>query len=126
MPAVYKIDRERRFVLTTGSGSFNLLDALAHQEALLRDPEFDPTFSQLMDLTQVTSFDISSADAHSLAQRTIFAPDSRRAILVNSDLGFGLSRMFEMLRDNLGEEGIRVFRNREEASAWVLPLEKSS
>jgi hypothetical protein len=38
-----------------------------------------------------------------LAQRTIFARDSRRAILVKGDLGFGLGRLIEIFRESLGE-----------------------
>ena len=48
------------------------------------------------------------------------APDSRRAILVDSDLKFGLARMFEELRDTMGEKGIRVFRNLDEALDWIF------
>lgn len=29
--------------------------------------------------------------------------------------------MFEMLRENLGDEGIRVFRRLDDALEWILP-----
>lgn len=120
MPAFYKIDRERRFVLTTVSGVVSLADGLAHQENLLRDPDFDPSFSQLMDYTHVSKFEIGGEGVRALAQRSIFSPDSRRAMLVNGDVAFGLARMFEGFRESLGEHGIRVFRNLDDALDWVL------
>ncbi len=93
---------------------------MGHQDKLLNDPDFVPDFSQLMDFTHVTEVALTSEDLRRIADRSIFSPDSRRAILVSSDLVFGLSRMFEIFRDILGEKGIRVFRNLEEALERVL------
>jgi hypothetical protein len=120
MSAFYKIDKERRLVMTSGSGVFTLADALAHQGKLLNDPDFDPAFSQIADFTQFTHFNLSAGDVRKLAERTIFSPRSRRAMIVPNDLAYGLGRMFEMLRENEGETGIRVFRTLEEALEWVL------
>jgi hypothetical protein len=120
MPAYFKIDKERRLVMSTGAGVFTMTDALAHQENLLKNPDFEPNFSQLMDLTHITEVDLTSEDLRTLSQRSIFSRDSRRAILVNSDVVFGLARMFEALREYYGEEGIRVFRNLDDALEWVL------
>jgi hypothetical protein len=52
MPAYFKIDKERRLVMSTISGVFTLADGLSHQEKLLKDP--DCFFSQLLDCTHVT------------------------------------------------------------------------
>ena len=126
MPARYEIDKERRLVITTATGVLVVADALAHQENLRKDPQFDPTFSQLMDLTQVMEYKIGLDDMLSLTQRRIFAPESRRAIVVPDDLSYGLARMFEMLRENAGEFGIRIFRNRAEALDWVVPKKQDA
>jgi hypothetical protein len=120
MPAFYKIDKERRLVLSYGTGAFNKQDALAHQDQLLADPDFDPTYSQLLDFTHITQVDLTAADVRQLAQRSLFSSKSRRAILVPSDLAFGFGRMFEFLREFAGEHGIRVFRNLQDALDWVL------
>ena len=120
MPAYFKIDKERRLVMTTVSGVFTMADALGHQEKLLKDSDFDPTFSQLMDLTHVTTVELGTDDVRTVASRSVFSPHSRRAILAKTDLVFGLARMFEMLREGFGEQGIRVFRNLDDALEWVL------
>lgn len=44
MPAFYKIDKERRVVLSTASGVFTLADAVSHMDKLSKDPDFDPSF----------------------------------------------------------------------------------
>jgi hypothetical protein len=120
MPATYEIDKQRRLVISTAWEHFTVADALAHQDKLLKDPDFDPSFSQLMDFTQVTQIDLEASDVRRLAERTVFSANSRRAIVAASDLAYGLSRMFEMLRENAGENGIRVFRDLDEAVDWLL------
>jgi hypothetical protein len=120
MPVFYKIDKERRVVLSSGSGTLTLADAKVHQERLENDPDFDPSFSQIADFTQFTQFDLSSNDIRQMAERSLFSPESRRAFIVPNDFAFGLARMFEILRDLAGEKGIRVCRSLEEALDWVL------
>jgi hypothetical protein len=120
MPTFYKIDKDRKLVMSTGSGVLTLADALAHQEKLSKEPDFDPSFSQLVDLTQVTNLEFSSVDVRRLAQKSSFSPTSRRAVLVGSDIVYGLSRMYEAFRSISGEKGIRIFRDLNEALEWVL------
>jgi hypothetical protein len=124
MPAFYKIDKERRLVMTTGAGRLSMADALAHQEKLAGDSDFDPGFSQLMDFTHVTQIDLNADDIRVLAQRSIFSPQSRRAFIVPSDSAYGLARMYEILREEAGEHGIGVFRNLDEALDWILSKKK--
>jgi len=120
MPAYFKIDKERRLVMSTWSGVVTRAEAFAHQENLRKHPDFDPSFSQLVDLSHVTRMEFTGEDVQRFALDTIFWPNSRRAILAPADLTFGLARMFEMLRDTVGEKGIRVFRNLDDALEWVL------
>ena len=126
MPAFYKIDRENRLVMTTASGTVTLADALAHQEKLRRDPDFDPSFSQLLDVSFVTRMEITSEHVRLLAQSSSFSPNSRRAVLVSNDTAYGLARMFEMLRESAGDTGIEVFRSLDEALDWVLARRASA
>jgi hypothetical protein len=120
MPATYEIDKQRRLVITTCLDQLTLADGLAHQEKLLKDPDFDPSFSQLMDCTRVNFSGFAANDIRKLAERNIFSPQSRRAIVVSSNLVYGFGRMFEMLRDSAGENGIRIFRDLDEAVDWLL------
>jgi hypothetical protein len=120
MPVFYKIDKERRLVLTSGSGTLTLADARAHQQKLSKDPDFDCSFSQIADFTQFTKFDLSSDDIRQMAEMSLFSPQSRRAFIVPNDFAYGLGRMFQILRDLAGEKGIHVCRSLEEALDWVL------
>ena len=62
--------------------------------------------------------DPSAEDISQMAHCNVFLPilsESRRAILVPSELAYGLGRMFEILQGAEGEPGVRVFRNLEQA-----------
>ena len=125
MPAFYKIDKEHRVVLSTASGVLDLAAALAHQDQLLADPDFDPSYSQLLDYSHVTEVRLDTNDVRRLAERSVFWPCSRRAIYVTRDIEYGFARMFEMLRENAGEKGIKVFRNLDDALEWIFAAEKA-
>jgi hypothetical protein len=120
VPAFYKIDKERRVVLSSGAGVLNRADIQGHMDRLSSDPDFDPNYSQILDFTHLAGVDIGPEDVRQFAQRNIFSPQSRRAFVVKDDLQFGLARMFEIHRELNGETGIRVFRTIDEALDWVL------
>jgi hypothetical protein len=118
--AFYKIDKERRLVLSAGADVLTREDIWGHMDRLSKDPDFDSDFSQVIDFTQITALEFGPEDVRQFAQRNIFSPRSRRAIVVKDDLQFGLARMFEIHRDLNGETGIRVFRALDEAQDWIM------
>ena len=126
MPFFYKIDKPRRLVMSTAAGVLTKAEVLSLQDQLRKDPDFDPTFSQLSDLTHVTDIDITGADMRELAARTAFSPKSRRAVIASNDLAYGLARMFEQFRETKGDQGIRVFRKLEDALDWVVGKEETT
>ncbi len=86
----------------------------------LLDPDFNPNYSQRMDFTRATKFDLSAAGVRILAERDVFAPDSRCAFVVPTDLAFGPARRYGTHREAAAEKGIRIFRKMDEALHWVL------
>jgi hypothetical protein len=120
MPAVYKIDKERKLVLSTGSGFVTKEEVFSHQDQILKDPDFDPSFSELADFAQLTDTDIGIGDLRTIAQRDVFSIHSRRAFIVNGDVAFGFAKIFEVYRQLAGAGGIRVFRTLDEAWDWIL------
>lgn len=91
-----------------------------HQARLVKDADFDPSFSQLSDFLQVTRVEVTPDDVRVFAEKGVFSPSSRRAILVKDDLAFGLARIFQTHRELRGEPGIRVFRQLDAALTWLL------
>ena len=119
MPISYKIDLERKIVFTTSAGVCTAAEAEAYMRQLKEDPQFQPTFRQLIDCRGSEQAVFSADDVRHIAETSLFSPNSRRAFLVRSDLQFGLARMFETYRNLRGEKGIRVFRKEEEAMDWL-------
>jgi hypothetical protein len=106
-------------VMSTGSGAETIAEMLEHQRKLFKDPDFDPAFSQLIDFTHVTKLDATAADFQLLAEKSKFEHNARRAILVGDDKTFELSEVFQTLRENIGDAGIKIFRSLDEALDWL-------
>lgn len=120
MPAFYKIDKERRVVLSFGAGVLTKEDILGHMDRLSKDLDFDPDFFQVSDFRQTTVVEFGPEEVRQFAEREIFSSRARRAFVVRGDFQYGLARMFQIHRELNGEEGIQVFRTIEEALDWIL------
>jgi hypothetical protein len=115
----HAIDIPNRLVRVHVNGTLTDQDLLDGDSTLRRDPEFDPAYDQLLDLSEANGSEITANGVRALASRPpLFSPSARRAIVVRSDLGFGMSRMFELAREGKSGE-VRVFRDLEAARAWL-------
>jgi hypothetical protein len=86
------------------------------------DPEIDPNFGEIIDLTEVKRMNLSGDEMRVIAKKTAFLSSSRSAIVVpDNDSVLGLVRMYEILRELQGETGIRIFHTLDEALSWVAP-----
>ena len=120
MPVCYKIDKDRRLVVTDWLRRCYPASIEEHQRNLWMDADFSCTFSQVADFSRMARMEINAADMYSFAKRSVFAPNARRAVIVPNDMAFGLARLFEILRGSQGENGIRVFRTIEEGFVWIF------
>jgi hypothetical protein len=121
MPAFYHIDKNRKIVMSTASGLLTRKDLGTHMQNLLKDPDFNPAFSQLADFSHITGQELTPDDIRDIARTNVFNPTSRRAFIVADDQSESLAEMFAILRDAAGERGIRVFRTLEEGIDWIIP-----
>lgn len=119
MPVSYKIDEERRVVITTGWGVVTGDECLEHQRQLGSDARFNSDFFQLADFTRVTGVQIDLSTVMKLADLDLFSGKARRAFLAPNPLAYGFSRMFIAARRVTGVEQMRVFRDRDEALGWL-------
>ncbi|MEP6668802.1 MAG: hypothetical protein ABJF10_06605 [Chthoniobacter sp.] len=119
MPADFFIDSVRGIVFSKAIGTCSRTDILGHMDRLRGHPDFRPEMDQLFDFRQVTNAAFSDEDVRMLATRNIFRGNSKRALVVSSDEHFGLGRMFETYRELEGEHGITIFREMDDALAWL-------
>ena len=118
MPVSYTIDLALALVLSRAWGVVTGDAFLAHAHALAADPRFHPAFRQLADLRGVTRGTVGRAAILQLASLSPFGHGARRAIVAPSPLAYGLSRMFEILREPFPDE-MQGCHSLTEACAWL-------
>ena len=120
MPASYVIDKHRRLVLSTASGVLTFQDCVRHQDQLINDPDFDPTYNQLLDFSEVTSIQLDELAIRFLMVRHVFSGQSRRAIIGSGEQFEEFAKKAMQLRkEYMGVESARMFSDREEAFRWL-------
>lgn len=122
MPADYAIDVEQRLVLTTFTGAVTLDDVMGLIARLRSDSRFEPTFSELVDLSGASAVHLGHAEFQRLGSLDPFSRDSKRAFLVPSQGAvFGVTRMFHILRNE--NPSIRIVHTIDEAKEWLSSTE---
>jgi hypothetical protein len=99
-----------------------LLDAYS---GLISAPDFDPAMDDIVDLRDVSEFDITQDGMRRLvtmlAELDTLGLRTRVAMVATTKLAFGMGRMYELLRGMVlnSSEDIRVFREFDEALRWL-------
>ncbi len=120
MPCRYVIHGQSRLVVSTGWERVTFAELKAHQDQLGGDPDFDPTFNQLVDGTAVTGLEVSMEQVRSLAARKLFSPTSRRAFVAPDPAIFGVGRMWTAYHEMAtGLENVKMFYDLAAALKWL-------
>ena len=116
----YFIDPAHRRIEIAFEGSLTPDDLAGIRADTIGDPWFDPAFDYLVDGSKVARLvEVGTREIHFLAgnRSEVHVAGARRALVAPMDVGFGLSRMFQGMADLDGD--VRVFRDRDEALAWL-------
>jgi hypothetical protein len=81
MESTHHIDVGRRFVYWRGSGLASVNEFLAAQAEMRSDPQFDPTFSCIVDLRFVDLSSLLSDEIRTLSHYSAFGPTARRVMV---------------------------------------------
>ena len=120
MPARYVIYKNQRLVINYGWGHLTFADFRGQQEAMIKDPDFDPAFDQLVDVSQTTVLDLSIEEAKSIATRGIFSPSSRRAVIATNPDVVAMGRLMDVYHAMVtNRTQVRVFYDRQSALRWL-------
>jgi hypothetical protein len=123
MPASYRIDHERRLVLSRAWGVFTPQDLFDHFARLATDPAFHPTYSQLVDLRDVERTELTPPIIRRHALERLFDRTAQRALVVSSPYHYELARIYAAFAE-YASQNVRVFRDMHDAEEW-LGLETS-
>lgn len=114
-----QVDLVDRVVVLRVVGDLGDEELVGLASELENAPDVKPDFSLLIDLRQANGKNVTSAGVRALAERSlVLSRASRRAVVVPSALGFGMARMYEMLREQRGG-ATQVFSDFDEARRWI-------
>jgi hypothetical protein len=123
VPVTYWIDHEAKIIFTKIEGVVTDEDIITHQKQTRDNPELDPSYGQLIDLSNIQKLEITTQAVHEFTSLKFSTVWSRRAFVAPDDLSYGFARMFQMMRDSI-DERTEVFRDMEEARHWLDLSEK--
>lgn len=114
---ISEIDVDRGLVFTRLIGPVSDAEVQEHNTGLAKDPRFSPQFRQLVDVSEMTTLH-DAADVRKSAEVHVFSPGVRRALVAPSEATFGMSRMWAIQSESVGQR-IEVFRDMDTAKAWL-------
>jgi hypothetical protein len=119
-----RIDRDHHRVVTTWGARVTDAALMTYQQTVWRDPSLKG-FDELIDFRALAEIEVTTEGlegvAHVAAGMDAEIGQSRFAIVVSDSLSFGLSRMYEALREVSGKSSrkVMIFQRMEEALAWL-------
>ena len=93
-------------------------ELLAHVRALAVDRRFARNFNQLADLRDVTDLQVTAATIREMVKLNPFGTSARRALVVTSDVVFGMARMYQILLEESSYK-FEIFREVDQAFQWL-------
>lgn len=119
MPFSFLIDKERKLIVSTFTGRFTPESVLSGRRALSGEPEFDPSFAHILDLSRVTKVEIDNATVEQLSRdRTMFDRDAVQVIVAPEKLKFEFAKLFKT-KSTTERPLLEVTRSLEAAYALV-------
>jgi len=117
------IMKDKNLRTHTVSGVLAVDQLLKHLRGIYASPDFQSDMDVLWDLRDADFSAISSADVESVRDLVKdhwgLSGKSKAALIVSGDQDFGMSRMYEILMDQVTENKVMVFRDRKEAYKWI-------
>jgi len=114
----YTIHANGSLILERGSGVLSDADVALHFQTLAKDDRIDPNPRVLSDLRDVDHIDLTEHGFRKALNNQGRILADKAAIVAPVELTFGLSRIYETLATELGNE-VRVFRDWHEALHWL-------
>ena len=113
----FHVDAARQLV-TVQFGTRVTAEEIGEYVRKLRDhPSFDPTFSEIADLSEAEKIDLQADEFLELADEVDpFSPQAKRAFVARTATQNHAARMHKILRS---QRNIEIFRTLEDAEHWI-------
>jgi len=124
MPLTVEINQATRTVYSRFTGAINESEVHAVVSHLAQRPDFDPTFSHIIDFSAVTIANVSTGFIKVLAQeKPLFDRDAKQIVVAPQSHIFAMARMAQILRERQ-LPNIQVVRSLQEACV-ILGIERA-
>ncbi len=101
MPAVVKIDNRRKIVVSTFYGEVTGEELLGHGAKIQSDPDFNPAFSEIVDLSGVASLLVSEGTLATMAASpSLFRDSALHIVVAPAALEFAARKYKDLARDS--------------------------
>jgi hypothetical protein len=127
MPLTVRVDAAQRVCYTVATGTVTDADVLDTYGGELANPAFDPALDQIFDGRAIDRVEVTSDALRTLADLVVDVDGAlppgihpRVAIVVPTDVAFGLARMYQAYCESRGTpKQYYVCRSMDEAHRWM-------
>ncbi len=113
----FQVDVNRRLVTVKFGTRVSADEIFAYASELRSHPEFQPTFSEIVDLRETEELDLQANDFLRLADNIDpFSAHAKRAFVVRTRVQNHAARMHKVLRPH---NEIAIFESVEDAETWI-------
>ncbi len=122
MPIELKYDAGKGILYATVEDELTKKDMEAALNVIVTSMDYPPDVNVLWDMRRVPFEPFDSRMAKDLVETRKNFPQrgaARAASVVSTDVAFGMTRMHEMMSDNMPQD-IRVFKDIQAAEQWLL------
>lgn len=118
-----EIDSEKNVRAHKVQGLIDVRELKRELANIYQSPGHDPGMNSLWDLRGADFFSVTSAEVQSLIEMVKEqwgkGGTNRAALVVTKEVGYGLSRMYEIIMSGVSSSNVRVFREYDEAVKWL-------
>ena len=104
-------------------GVIDISELTESLKEIYNSPDFDSELNVFWDLQQADFSSISSEDVRSFMEYVVklwgTGGKSRAALVVSDNLGYGMSRMYQMMMEGATSSEVAVFKDTNKAKEWI-------
>lgn len=128
MPANHHVDNKAQLIITTWEGEardIEFIEAIKKYQNDIQNHSDNISYNEVVDLSSITGIKLTTEGIRNIgvvAAKTDHIEVNRKlAIIVSSNLAFGLARMYEVYRSftKNSHKEICVFKSKKDALEWV-------
>lgn len=128
MPANHHVDSKAQLIITTWEGEAcdtEFIEAIKkYQKNIQNHPDYI-SYNEVVNLSKITRIKLTTEGIRLIGKIAVTTDQNevnrKLALIVSSNLAYGLSRMYEAYRrfSKNAHKEIRVFKNEKDAFEWV-------